>query len=76
MKKSVRWMGVLSLVVLVGLGVDTAEAGASVLSQYENTPPATLRAYAHLFGAYAIAWLLLFFWVLRIALKLKRLSDD
>ena len=61
----------LAMVAMVGFA-----HFAPVLAQGPNTPPATMRAYAHIFIAYAAVWLLLFLWVLRIAGKLKKASLD
>ncbi|HEX2206902.1 MAG TPA: CcmD family protein, partial [Longimicrobium sp.] len=41
-----------------------------------NAPPRTLRAYAHVFAAFAIAWVLLFGYVVFIARKFRRVEEQ
>ncbi|HEX6041242.1 CcmD family protein [Longimicrobium sp.] len=40
------------------------------------TPPRTLRAYAHVFVAFAIAWVLLFGYLVFIARKFRRVEEQ
>jgi CcmD family protein len=53
---------------------DAAQPGSTTLPRY--TPPRTLRAYAHVFVAFAIAWLLLFGYVVFIARKFRRVEEQ
>lgn len=39
-------------------------------------PPRTLRAYWHLFGAFAVTWVLLFGYTVSLGGRLKRLERD
>lgn len=39
-------------------------------------PPATLRAYAHVFVAFAVVWLLVLGYVLRLAARIRRLERE
>ena len=48
--------------------------GASGLPRY--TPPRTLRAYAHVFVAFAVAWVLLFGYVVYLARKFRRVEEQ
>lgn len=41
-----------------------------------SAPPRTLRAYAHVFAAFAIAWVLLFGYVVFIARKFRRVEEQ
>jgi CcmD family protein len=41
-----------------------------------SSPPRTLRAYAHVFAAFAIAWVLLFGYVVFIARKFRRVEEQ
>jgi CcmD family protein len=52
---------------------DAAQSG-SALPSY--TPPRTLRAYAHVFVAFAVAWVLLFGYVVFIARKFRRVEEQ
>jgi CcmD family protein len=53
---------------------DAPSAGASTLPRY--TPPRTLRAYTHVFVAFAVAWALLFGYVLFLARKFRRVEEQ
>lgn len=50
-----------------------AQTGASVPGY---TPPRTLRAYAHVFAAFAIAWVLLFGYLVFVARKFRRVEEQ
>ncbi|HEX6910402.1 MAG TPA: CcmD family protein [Longimicrobium sp.] len=52
---------------------DAQPAGTS-LPRY--TPPRTLRAYAHVFAAFAVAWVLLFGYVVFVARKFRRVEEQ
>lgn len=41
-----------------------------------QTPPATLRAYAHVFIAFGLAWLFLFGYALSLGRRFRRLEQD
>ena len=49
-------------------------SGASSLPRY--TPPRTLRAYAHVFIAFAIAWALLFGYLVFLGRKFRRVEEQ
>jgi len=51
-----------------------APAAASGLQR--ATPPRTLRAYWHVFIAFAVAWVLLFGYVVTLAQRFKRLEEQ
>ncbi|HEX2078800.1 MAG TPA: CcmD family protein [Longimicrobium sp.] len=51
-----------------------ADAGASTLPRY--TPPRTLRAYTHVFAAFAVAWVLLFGYVVFLARRFRRVEEQ
>jgi CcmD family protein len=51
-----------------------ADAGASTLPRY--TPPRTLRAYTHVFVAFAVAWVLLFGYVVFLARRFRRVEEQ
>ena len=51
-----------------------AQPGASGLPRY--TPPRTLRAYAHVFAAFAVAWVLLFGYVVFLARRFRRVEEQ
>ena len=53
---------------------DAAQTGASTLPRY--TPPRTLRAYAHVFVAFAVAWVLLFGYVVFLSRKFRRVEEQ
>lgn len=53
-----------------------ADAGQSGSALPSYTPPRTLRAYAHVFVAFAIAWVLLFGYVVFIARKFRRVEEQ
>ena len=40
------------------------------------TPPRTLRAYTHVFAAFAIAWMLLFGYMVFVARKFRRVEEQ
>lgn len=47
-----------------------------VLAQMEDATPGGLRAYTHVFIAYAIVWLFIGGWILVISRRLARVSRD
>jgi len=49
-------------------------AGSTGLPRY--TPPRTMRAYAHVFIAFAVAWVLLFGYVLFLARRFRRVEEQ
>jgi CcmD family protein len=51
-----------------------APSSASSLPRY--TPPRTMRAYAHVFVAYAVAWLLLVGYMVFLSRKFKRVEEQ
>jgi CcmD family protein len=51
-----------------------APSSASTLPSY--TPPRTFRAYAHVFVAYAVAWLLLLGYMVFLSRKFKRVEEQ
>lgn len=51
-----------------------AQTGSSALPRY--TPPRTLRAYAHVFVAFAVAWVLLFGYVVFLSRKFRRVEEQ
>jgi CcmD family protein len=51
-----------------------AQSGSAGLPRY--TPPRTLRAYAHVFVAFAVAWVLLFGYVVFLARKFRRVEEQ
>ncbi|HEU0013276.1 MAG TPA: CcmD family protein [Longimicrobium sp.] len=51
-----------------------APAAASGLQR--ATPPRTLRAYWHVFIAFAVAWVLLFGYVVTLARRFRRLEEQ
>ena len=53
---------------------DAAQPGAAGLPRY--TPPRTLRAYTHVFVAFAVAWVLLFGYVVFLARKFRRVEEQ
>jgi CcmD family protein len=53
---------------------DAAQTGSAALPRY--TPPRTMRAYTHVFAAFAIAWVLLFGYVVFIARKFRRVEEQ
>jgi CcmD family protein len=55
-------------------GVQAPSEGAAALPRY--TPPRTLRAYWHLFAAFAAAWVLLFGYTLSIARRFGRIERE
>jgi CcmD family protein len=54
--------------------VDAAQTAGSGLPRY--TPPRTLRAYAHVFIAFAVAWVLLFGYVVFLSRKFRRVEEQ
>ncbi|MBW3573121.1 MAG: CcmD family protein [Gemmatimonadetes bacterium] len=50
------------------------QSGAAGLPRY--TPPRTLRAYTHVFVAFAVAWVLLFGYVVFLARKFRRVEEQ
>jgi CcmD family protein len=53
---------------------DAAPAGATSLPRY--TPPRTLRAYAHVFVAFSVVWMLLFGYLVFLARKFRRVEEQ
>ena len=53
---------------------DAAQTAGSGLPRY--TPPRTLRAYAHVFIAFAVAWVLLFGYVVFLSRKFRRVEEQ
>ncbi|MBW3654685.1 MAG: CcmD family protein [Gemmatimonadetes bacterium] len=53
-----------------------APAGAAAALPARETPPRSLRAYWHVFIAFAIAWVLLFGYVVLIARRSRRLEEQ
>lgn len=51
-----------------------AAAQGSGLPRY--TPPRTLRAYAHVFVAFAVAWVLLFGYLVFLSRKFRRVEEQ
>ena len=51
-----------------------AQTGSAGLPRY--TPPRTLRAYAHVFVAFAVAWVLLFGYLVFLARKFRRVEEQ
>jgi CcmD family protein len=54
----------------------TAVAQPSAATYAVQTPPATLRAYAHVFIAFGLAWLFLFGYALSLGRRFRRLEHD
>ena len=52
------------------------DAGAQTSTLPRYTPPRTLRAYTHVFVAFAVAWVLLFGYVVFIARKFRRVEEQ
>lgn len=55
---------------------DAPSAGTSGTSLPRYTPPRTMRAYAHVFAAFAVAWVLLFGYVVFLARKFRRVEEQ
>lgn len=53
---------------------EATQPASSSLPRY--TPPRTLRAYAHIFVAFAVAWVLLFGYVFFLARKFRRVEEQ
>ena len=53
---------------------DAAQSGSALPQR--SAPPRTLRAYTHVFVAFAIAWALLFGYVVFIARKFRRVEEQ
>lgn len=53
-----------------------AAAGAASALPAREAPPRSLRAYWHVFIAFAIAWVLLFGYVVLIARRSRRLEEQ
>lgn len=72
---------VRSLFALAGLATLALAASAlphELLAQAaQNTPgpPREMRQFWHVFIAYAIAWLLVFVWILTILRRIRRVDD-
>jgi CcmD family protein len=54
----------------------TAVAQPTAPAYGVQTPPATLRAYAHVFIAFGLAWLALFGYALSLGRRFRRLEQD
>ncbi|MEZ4417899.1 MAG: CcmD family protein [Gemmatimonadota bacterium] len=73
MMRVVRWFGpVVALLFVVLAGPE------SVLAQEvgDRVARGSLRPYWHVFAAYAIAWVLVFGWIVSIARRLGKLERD
>ena len=53
-----------------------ADATPSGTSLPRYTPPRTMRAYAHVFASFAVAWVLLFGYVVFLARKFRRVEEQ
>lgn len=53
---------------------EAAAPSSSSLPRY--TPPRTLRAYAHVFVAFAVAWVLLFGYLVYLGRKFRRVEQQ
>lgn len=53
-----------------------AAAPSSAASLPRYTPPRTLRAYAHVFAAFAAAWLLMLGYIIFLARKFRRVEEQ
>lgn len=53
-----------------------AEPASASASLPRDTPPRTLRAYAHVFVAFAIVWALLFGYLVYIVRKFRSVEDQ
>ena len=54
----------------------TAVVQAPASAPAVQTPPATLRAYWHVFTAFALAWLFLFGYALSLGRRFRRLESE
>ncbi|HEX6369967.1 MAG TPA: CcmD family protein [Longimicrobium sp.] len=54
--------------------VDGGNSGSAALPRY--TPARTMRAYTHVFVAFALAWVLLFGYVFFLARKFRRVEEQ
>lgn len=54
----------------------TEPAPSATSSLPRATPPRTLRAYAHVFVAFAVAWVLLFGYVVFLSRKFRRVEEQ
>jgi CcmD family protein len=54
--------------------VDAPPPASDALPRY--TPPRTLRAYTHVFVAFAVAWVLLFGYVVFLSRKFRRVEEQ
>jgi CcmD family protein len=54
----------------------SASAASPAAGVQRATPPRTLRAYTHVFAAFAIAWVLLFGYLVFIARKFRRVEEQ
>ena len=54
----------------------TAVAQPAASAPAVHTPPATLRAYAHVFIAFGLAWLFLFGYALSLGRRFRRLESE
>jgi CcmD family protein len=53
-----------------------ADAAAQTTSVPRYTPPRTMRSYTHVFASFAIAWVLLFGYLVFIARKFRRVEEQ
>jgi len=53
-----------------------ADGAAQTGTLPRYTPPRTLRAYAHVFVAFAVAWVLLFGYVVFLSRKFRRVEEQ
>src|SRR5687767_7768378 len=71
-----------SLVALQPAATEAAAPAADAAAQTSSaglpryTPARTMRAYAHVFVAFAVAWVLLFGYVVFIARKFRRVEEQ
>lgn len=71
MKKMVFWYIALAAMAVLLPGVLHAQGG---LPDPDALASQTLRGYTHMFIAYAIAWVLIFGWIISIARRLGRIE--
>lgn len=77
-ERSTEAAGAASAGAPVSPAADAADAPSSSASNLpaRYTPPRTLRAYTHVFVAFAVAWALLFGYVVFIARKFRRVEEQ
>jgi CcmD family protein len=71
-----RTLRLLPVVLLLALAVAALPAAPELVAQdaAARTPPATMRAFWHVFLAYAAVWLLILGWLVSIARRLARVE--